>query len=90
MTRRSFLKFFGAAIALTAVATHIPLPSGELVEVPMTVLSTRTMQDMLNEYFPAEIIREEMMKRDYLLSKIDRDDTWKGGAMVVPFQVRGS
>jgi hypothetical protein len=45
---------------------------------------------MLNEYLPNELLKEEFIRRDYLLSKIEKDDTWKGGNLVVPFKAAGA
>lgn len=61
--------------------------------------TTRTFQDMLNDFLPNELLKEEIVKRDYLLNKIDKDDTWigastgaggNGGALVVPFKAAGA
>lgn len=52
--------------------------------------TTRTFQDMLNEYLPNELLKEELVKRDYLLQKIDKDDNWKGGTLIVPFKAAGA
>lgn len=52
--------------------------------------TTRTFQDMLNEYLPNELLKEELVKRDYLLSKVEKDDGWKGGALIVPFKAAGA
>jgi hypothetical protein len=52
--------------------------------------TTRTFQDMLNEYLPNELLKEEFVKRDFLLSKIEKDDTWKGGNLIVPFKAAGA
>lgn len=52
--------------------------------------TTRTFQDMLNEYLPNELLKEELVKRDYLLSKIEKDDSWLGGNLVVPFKAAGA
>jgi hypothetical protein len=52
--------------------------------------TTRTFQDMLNEYLPNELLKEEFVKRDYLLSKIEKDDSWLGGNLVVPFKAAGA
>jgi hypothetical protein len=41
---------------------------------------------MLNDYLPDSLFAEEMVKRDYILSKVDRDDDWKGGSYIVPFR----
>lgn len=41
---------------------------------------------MLNEFLPIELLKAEMMKRDYLLQSAEMDDSWKGGNLVVPFE----
>lgn len=48
--------------------------------------TTRTFQAMLNEYLPNDLMREELIKRDWLLSNCEIDDSWKGGKLVVPFE----
>ena len=50
--------------------------------------TTRSFQAMLNQYLPNELLREELVKRDWILQNVERDDSWKGGDLVVPF--RGS
>lgn len=52
--------------------------------------STRTFQDMLNEYLPNELLKEEFIKRDYLLSKVEKKNDWLGGTLVVPFKAAGA
>lgn len=52
--------------------------------------TTRTFQDMLNEYLPNKLLKEEMIKRDYILSNVEKDDKWKGGKTPVPFKAAGS
>lgn len=52
--------------------------------------TTRTFQDMLNEYLPNKLLKEELLKRDYLLSNIEKDDKWKGGKLIVPFKAAGA
>ncbi len=52
--------------------------------------TTRTFQDMLNEYLPNKLLKEELIKRDYLLSNIEKDDKWKGGKLIVPFKAAGA
>lgn len=52
--------------------------------------TTRTFQDMLNEYLPNELLKEEFVRRDYLLSKIEKDNSWLGGNLVVPFKAAGA
>lgn len=47
--------------------------------------TTRSFQDMLNEYLPNEMLQEEMIKRDWLLQNVQKDDSWKGGKIIVPF-----
>lgn len=52
--------------------------------------TTRSFQTMLNEYLPNKLLKEELLKRDYILSTIDKDDTWKGGKLIVPFKAAGA
>ena len=52
--------------------------------------TTREFQDMLNDYLPNELLKEELIKRDYLLTKIEKDDSWKGGPLIVPFKAAGA
>lgn len=41
---------------------------------------------MLNEYLPNELLKEEFIKRDYLLNKVEKDNNWRGGDLIVPFE----
>ena len=50
----------------------------------------RTFQDMLNEYLPNRLLKEELIKRDYILTNIQKDDNWKGGKLIVPFKSAGA
>lgn len=52
--------------------------------------TTRSFQDMLNEFLPNELLREEFVKRDYLLSKIEKQNDWLGGTLIVPFKAAGA
>jgi len=47
--------------------------------------TTRTFQAMLNEYLSMDLMKEELIKRDWLLQNVEMDSTWKGGKMPVPF-----
>jgi hypothetical protein len=48
--------------------------------------TTRSFSAMLNEYLPNDLMREELIKRDWLLSNVEIDDSWKGGKLIVPFE----
>lgn len=48
--------------------------------------TSRTFQAMLNQYLPNELLAEELIKRDYILQKVEKDDSWKGGDIIVPFR----
>ena len=50
----------------------------------------RTFNTMLNEYLPLSLLKEELMKRDYLLSNVKKDNSWKGGSLVIPFKGGGA
>lgn len=60
--------------------------------------TNRTFQTMLNDFLPNELLREEMVKRDFLLNKVEKDDTWigasgasgNGGNLIVPFKAAGA
>lgn len=52
--------------------------------------TTRNFQDMLNEFLPNSLLREEMLKMDYFLQNVEKDESWLGGAMVVPFKGAGA
>jgi len=41
---------------------------------------------MLNQYLPVELLKEELIKRDYLLQKVQMDKSWNGGELIIPFQ----
>jgi hypothetical protein len=45
-----------------------------------------SFDNMLKQYLPYSLLKEEMEKRDYLLTKITKDQKWKGGEMQVPFR----
>ena len=60
--------------------------------------TNRTFQAMLNDFLPNELLKEELVKRDFLLNKVEKDDTWigasgasgNGGNLVVPFKAAGA
>jgi hypothetical protein len=45
---------------------------------------------MLNEYLPNKMLKEELIKRDWLLTNMDKDDGWYGGKLIVPFKAAGA
>jgi hypothetical protein len=46
--------------------------------------TTVTFQDMLNEYAPNAIFNEELVKQDYFLKTIEKDENWLGGDLIIP------
>jgi len=50
----------------------------------------RSFQDMLNEYLANSLLKEELIKRDYILTKVNKDNKWKGGTIPVPFKASGA
>lgn len=52
--------------------------------------TTRSYQDMLNEYLPNELFAEEFLKRDWYLTNMEKDNNWKGGDIIVPFRGAGA
>lgn len=52
--------------------------------------TTRSFSDMLNEYLPNKLLREELIKRNWLLQNIEKDNSWEGGNVIVPFKGTGA
>jgi len=52
--------------------------------------TTRSFQTMLNEYLPNNMLKEELIRRDYILQNVQKDDSWKGGKLIVPFKASGA
>jgi hypothetical protein len=50
----------------------------------------RSFQDMLNEYLTNSLLKEELVKRDYVLNRVEKDNNWKGGTIPVPFKSAGA
>lgn len=50
----------------------------------------RNFQDMLNEYVPNELLKEELIMRDYILQNVQKDNNWKGGRVIVPYKGAGA
>jgi len=47
--------------------------------------TTRTFSAMLNEFLPNKLLEEELIKRDYILQHVPKDNSWKDGKLIVPF-----
>lgn len=47
--------------------------------------TTKTFQNMLNEYITYDLMKEQLIERNWLLKNITHDDGWKGGTLPVPF-----
>lgn len=52
--------------------------------------TTASFQTMLNEYLPNKLLKEELIKRDWLLQNMEIDESWKGGKLIVPFKSAGA
>lgn len=52
--------------------------------------TNRSFQDMLNEYLPNRLLKEELIKRNYVLQNVERDDSWEAGDIIVPFKGNGA
>jgi hypothetical protein len=48
--------------------------------------TTREFQDMLNEYVPNSLLKEEMVDRTWILKTFEMDNSWLGGNYIVPFK----
>lgn len=101
MNRREFLKFIGASLAAAGVIGVSPASVASIADkispeekeqiIKLSPVEAgqrlRSFQDMLNEYLPQELLREEMMKRDYLLKNIGKDPIWSGGGKIDPTKI---
>ena len=45
-----------------------------------------TFDNMLNDYLTYDLLVNEFLKRDYVFSKVEKDNGWKGGPLIVPFE----
>lgn len=88
MTRREFLK---TALAFYA-ATNI---SPAMIEIIVANISDQVIAKgfaqsgfhaLLAEYFPLQLLKEEMMKRHDIFSKIPKTDAWKGAIVSIPLK----
>lgn len=50
------------------------------------MVTLASFSNMLNEYLYYELLFEEMVRRNYMLQKVQKDTNWKGGNLVVPFE----
>lgn len=55
-----------------------------------TTHTDRSFSAMLNEYLTLDLLREELVKRDYILQTVEKDDSWKQGTLPVPFKANGA
>ena len=46
----------------------------------------RTFNDMLNQYLAYELLKAEQQKRNFVMSRVETDESWRGGDLIVPFQ----
>ncbi len=52
--------------------------------------TTRSFSTMLNEFLPNDLLKEELIKRNWLIQNVEKDDTWLGGKLIVPFKAAGA
>lgn len=52
--------------------------------------TTRTFSTMLNEFLPNDLLKEELIKRSWILQNCEKDDSWMGGKLIVPFKAAGA
>jgi hypothetical protein len=48
--------------------------------------TNRDFSSLLNQYLPLDLLKQEYIKRDYLMQKVNMDESWKGGDLIVPFE----
>lgn len=52
----------------------------------MATTVNASFQEMLNEYLPNDLFKDELIQRDWYLNGVQKDNNWKGGDIIVPFQ----
>ena len=45
----------------------------------------RSFNNMLNEYLTNDLLSETLLKRDWMIQNVEKDNGWKGGNLIVPF-----
>jgi len=45
-----------------------------------------TMGNMLKVHYPMKLLSEALVEENYLLSRVKRDHSWRGGTIRVPFR----
>lgn len=48
--------------------------------------TTRSFSAMLNEHLNYDLLKEEFIKRDFILQTAEKDNDWLGGTLPVPFK----
>lgn len=48
--------------------------------------TARNFSAMLNEYTPNKLLKDELLKRTWMLDNVERDDSWGGSNIIVPFR----
>lgn len=92
MTRRSFLKGFGASLVavgvgvvfgdklITAVGKSLFIPCQEIRSI-----SALTFSKVLKEYLPIELLRKDLMRGEHLFSKIVKEEYCKDATIQITF-----
>lgn len=92
LSRRSFFK--SAARIAVVVAAAPALQIEALAFEPLAAVDPGLAADytrvtdfaaLLNAYLPNKLLHEELLKRDFLLTKLSKNNDWRGGTFVVPF-----
>ena len=47
--------------------------------------TSASFNEMLKQYLPHKLLSDEIIKRDYFLQRVAKDQNWKGGQLQVPF-----
>lgn len=83
MNRRGFLKSLSVwavsaalPIQLKFLGNQLPL---ELIQPPKQI---RTFSDMLNDYLPNDLLRDELMKQNHFLTQIGKTE-WKSSPVKI-------
>lgn len=97
--RRDFLKALGATIAAANLPpgsldqfaskfSRIEAINFTNMEPEERVAKLRSFNDLLNEHLPYELLKEQLMKRNYIFENIEPESNYRGGMIAVPFKTK--
>lgn len=70
---------------LTPKPRHIVRLKGNACGIAAQLLGKSSFTILLQWYMPPKLLKEEFLRKDFLLRMVEKDEAWTGGCLVVPF-----